>query len=74
LRSIDASSLDHLASHWFSQSYNKPHLYYSDISILEAMWKVVKIVRGAEDEILQIAEGITAIRETIEHAPIDGGC
>lgn len=45
-------------------------IYYSEISILEALWKIVKIVRG-EDDIRRIKEGIRAIRETFRHAPLD---
>jgi len=46
-------------------------LYYNDISILEALWKIVKIIKGVEEEISRIEEGVTAIRETMRYAPID---
>ena len=46
-------------------------LYYNDVSILEALWKIVKIVEGAEEQLLRIGEGIRAIRETVKYASID---
>ncbi|MCD6509714.1 MAG: PIN domain-containing protein [Thermoprotei archaeon] len=45
-------------------------LYYNDISILEALWKIVKVIKGEESEIKRILEGIIAIRNTMEYAPI----
>lgn len=47
-------------------------LYYNDVSILEALWKIVKVVKGVEEELSRIVEGITAIRETMKYAAIDG--
>lgn len=47
-------------------------LYYNDISILEALWKIVKIVKGTREELSRIEEGVTAIRETMRYASIDG--
>jgi predicted nucleic acid-binding protein len=46
-------------------------LYYNDISILEALWKIVKTIRGAEEEIARIVEGVRAVRESLKYAPID---
>ena len=46
-------------------------LYYSDLSLLEASWKVVKVVKGSEEEVARIAEGIRAIRKTMNHVSID---
>ena len=47
-------------------------LYYSDLSILEALWKIVKTIRGLREEIDRIVEGVEAIRRTMEHAPVSG--
>jgi len=49
-------------------SYN---LYYNDISILEALWKIVEIIEGTEEQISRIEEGIRAIRDTMKYTPID---
>ena len=46
-------------------------LYYNDISILEALWKIVKVIKGERSEIERILEGIIAIRNTMEYAPIN---
>ena len=46
-------------------------LYYNDISILEALWKIVKVIKGERSEIKRILEGIIAIRNTMEYAPIN---
>ncbi len=46
-------------------------LYYNDISILEALWKIVKIVKGLSEELSRIEEGIIAIKETMRYAPVD---
>ncbi|ADI31609.1 PIN domain-containing protein [Staphylothermus hellenicus] len=46
-------------------------LYYNEISILEALWKIVKVIRGEEEEVLRIRQGIRSIFETINHASID---
>lgn len=46
-------------------------LHYNDISILEALWKIVKIVEKTEDQISRIKEGIKAIRDTMKYAPVD---
>ena len=50
---------------------DKYELYYNDLSILEALWKIVKKIRGAEEEIERIAEGIKAINETLKHVSIN---
>lgn len=47
-------------------------LYYSEISILEALWKIVKVVKGVEEELSRIEEGIRAIRESMRHASVNG--
>ena len=49
-------------------SYN---LYYNDISVLEALWKIVKIIEGTEEQISRIEEGIRAIRDTMKYVFID---
>lgn len=54
------------------QKLGSYELYYNEISILEALWKIVKVVRGVEEELSRIEEGITAIRETMKHASING--
>jgi len=46
-------------------------LYYNDISILEALWKIVKIIEGTEEQISRIEEGIRAIRDTMKYVFID---
>jgi len=46
-------------------------LYYNDVSILEALWKIVKVIEGTEEQLLRIGEGIRAIRETMKYALID---
>ena len=48
----------------------KYELYYSDLSILEALWKIIKKIRGTEEEIKRIKEGIAAIRETMNTVTI----
>ncbi len=50
---------------------DKYELYYNDLSILEALWKIVKKIRGTKEEIERIAEGIKAINETLKHVPIN---
>ncbi len=46
-------------------------LYYSEISLLEALWKIVKVLksRPAED-IERVIEGVRAIRDSMLHAPV----
>ncbi len=46
-------------------------LYYSDLSILEALWKIIKKIKGTDEEIRRIAEGIRAINETMKPIVID---
>ncbi|MET1160672.1 MAG: PIN domain-containing protein [Thermoprotei archaeon] len=53
------------------QKLGSYELYYSDISILEALWKIVKVIKGTREELSRISEGISAIRETMKYAPID---
>ncbi len=47
------------------QKLDKYVLYYNDVSILEALWKIVKKINGSEEEIMRIIEGIKAIRNTM---------
>lgn len=47
-------------------------LYYNDISILEALWKIVKVIEGRKDQVSRIVEGLRAVRDTMKYAPIDG--
>ena len=46
-------------------------LYYNDLSILEALWKIVKKIKGTKEEIQRITEGIKAINDTMKHANIN---
>ncbi len=46
-------------------------LYYNDVSILEALWKIAKTIGGTEEEIARIAEGVKAIKESLKYASID---
>ncbi len=46
-------------------------LYYNDISILEALWKIVKTIDGSEEKLVRIMEGIRAIRNTMNNVAID---
>ncbi len=46
-------------------------LYYNDISILEALWKIVKVIKGTRKELQRIKEGVIAIKETMKYAPIN---
>ena len=54
------------------QKLGSHELYYNDISILEALWKIVKVVKGAPEEVSRIQQGVTAIKDTMRHAPITG--
>ncbi len=45
--------------------------YYSDLSILEAMWKISKIAKERE-QVRVILEGAELLRATFKHAGIDG--
>ena len=46
-------------------------LYYSGLSILEALWKITKKIKGTDDEIQRIADGVEAINETMKPIIID---
>jgi len=45
-------------------------IYYSDLSLLEAMWKIAKIVKKDED-IELIVEGVKLLEKTLKHQKID---
>lgn len=46
-------------------------LYYSEISLLEALWKIVKVLRGRPaGDIQRVVEGVQAIRDSMSHAPM----
>ncbi len=45
-------------------------VYYSDVSILEALWKIAKMVRGKE-ELKIVSEGANAVRRAFRHVGID---
>ena len=45
-------------------------LYYSDISLLEASWKIVKVIH-TDEEIRRVIEGVRAIRETMNLVPVN---
>ena len=47
-------------------------LYYNDISVLEALWKIVKVIKGTRKELQRIKEGVIAIKKTMKYAPISG--
>ena len=47
-------------------------LYYSGVGLLEALWKVAKVIGGSEEELSRIEEGVTAIRGTMKLAPATG--
>ena len=47
-------------------------LFYSDLSILEALWKALKVVKGTDEEISRIKGGITAIEKTLKYVNING--
>ena len=53
------------------QRLNSYKLYYNDISVLEALWKIAKTIKGTEEELSRIKEGIRALRDTVRYAPID---
>jgi predicted nucleic acid-binding protein len=46
-------------------------IYYSDLSLLEALWKIVKKIKGINEEIERIREGIVAIMNTFNHVMIN---
>jgi len=52
------------------QKLGSYELYYNDISLFEALWKIVKIVKGTE-EVSRIKEGIRAIENSMNYASID---
>ena len=54
------------------QKLGSYELYYNDISLLEALWKIVKVIEGTEKQISRIKEGIRAIEDTMIHVSIDG--
>ena len=53
------------------QRFNSYELYYNDISVLEALWKIAKTIKGSEEELSRIEEGIRALRDTVRYASID---
>jgi len=53
------------------QKLGSYELYYNDISLLEALWKIVKVIEGTEKQISRIKEGIRAIENTMIHVSID---
>ena len=46
-------------------------LCYNEISILEALWKIVKVIKWGEDGVKRILEGIDAIRKTMDNITLD---
>ena len=44
-------------------------LYYSDLSILEALWKIIKVI-NEPDEVRRVADGIKAIRDSMNNIAI----
>ena len=46
-------------------------LHYSELSLLEASWKIVKVIKGSEEEISRVIEGVKAIRNTMNSVSID---
>ena len=53
------------------QKLGSYELYYNDISLLEALWKIVKVIEGTEKQISRIKEGIRAIEDTMIHVSIN---
>lgn len=53
------------------QKLDSYELYYNDVSILEALWKIIKVIEGTEEQLSRIEEGIRAIRSTMKHALLD---
>ena len=56
------------------KTFEKPdsyELYYNDLSILEALWKIVKKIKGIQEEIQRIVEWVKAINETLKYAPVN---
>ena len=48
-------------------------LYYSELSILEALWKIVKALKNRpSSDVERVVEGVEAIRESMRHAPLTG--
>ncbi len=46
-------------------------LYYNEISLLEALWKIVKILRDKPpNDIERVVEGVQAIIDTMTNAPL----
>ena len=45
-------------------------IYYNEISIIEALWRIVKVV-GNKGDLKVVLDGIDAIRNTFEYAYID---
>lgn len=46
-------------------------LYYSELSILEALWKIVKLLQDRpREDIERVLEGIQAIRDSMSRAPL----
>ena len=53
------------------QKLDRYVLYYSDISILEALWRIVKKINGSEEGVMRIVEGIKAIRDTMNNITVN---
>ena len=46
-------------------------LYYSEVSLLEALWKIVKVLKGRPaGDIQRVVEGVQAIQDSMSHAPV----
>ncbi|MDM7275359.1 MAG: PIN domain nuclease [Thermoprotei archaeon] len=45
-------------------------IYYNDISILEALWKIAKTV-GKEEVFTVVSRGVDSLKRTFKHADID---
>ena len=46
-------------------------LYYSEVSLLEALWKIVKVLKGRlAGDIQRVVEGVQAIQDSMLHAPV----
>ena len=46
-------------------------LYYSETSLLEALRKIVEVLRGRPaGDIQRVVEGVQAIRDSVSHAPM----
>ena len=46
-------------------------LFYNEISILEALWRIVMVIRWRDEEIERVLEGIDSIRRTMDNISLN---